>query len=87
MALLRQLRFRRDHRWTPAQLSAFLDDELGDRERRRVVRHTDDCPECRGVLHSLRRLLGALARGPDPEPVADRLVLSFRDALEREPSG
>jgi len=87
MASLRQLRFRRDHRWTPAQLSAFLDDDLGARGRRRVVRHTDDCPECRGILHSLRRLLDALARGPAPEPVAERLVVHFREALEREPGG
>jgi anti-sigma factor RsiW len=85
MAVLRQLRFRRDHRWTPAQLSAYLDDELGARGRRRVIRHTGDCPECRGVLHSLRRLLDALAGAPAPEPVAERLVLSFREALEGEP--
>ena len=84
MPLLRQLRFRRDHRWTPAQLSAFLDDELGAPARRRVVRHTRDCPECRGVLRSLRRLLDALGSRPAPEPVAERLVLRFREALARE---
>ena len=85
MALLRKLRFRRDHRWTPAQLSAFLDDELGARARRRVVRHADDCPECGPLLRSLRRLLGALASAPPPEPVAQRLVLRFREALEHQP--
>ena len=84
MALLRKLRFRRDHRWTPAQLSAFLDDELGAHARRRVVRHTDDCPECGGLLRSLRRLLGALASSTPPEPVAERLVLRFREALEHQ---
>ena len=87
MALLRKLRFRRDHRWTPAQLSAFLDDELGARARRRVVRHADDCPECGPLLRSLRRLLGALASAPPPEPVAQRLVLRFREALEHQQGG
>jgi anti-sigma factor RsiW len=84
VSLLRKLRFRRDHRWTPAQLSAFLDDELGARTRRRVVRHADDCPECGPLLRSLRRLLGALASAPPPEPVAERLVLRFREALEHQ---
>jgi anti-sigma factor RsiW len=84
VALLRKLRFRRDHHWTPAQLSAFLDDELGTHARRRVVRHADDCPECGGLLRSLRRLLGALASAPPPEPVADRLVLRFREALDHQ---
>jgi anti-sigma factor RsiW len=83
MALLRKLRFRRDHRWTPAQLSAFLDDELDAHARRRVVRHAEDCPECGGVLRSLRRLLDALASRPPPERVAERLVLRFREALEQ----
>jgi len=82
MALLRKLRFRRDHRWTPARLSAFLDDELDTHARRRVVRHAEDCPECGGILRSLRRLLDALASSRPPEPVAERLVLRFREALE-----
>jgi anti-sigma factor RsiW len=87
MALLRKLRFRRDHRWTPTRLSAFLDDELGAHARRRVVRHAEDCPECGGLLHSLRRLLDALASAPPPEPVAERLVLRFRETLEHGPGG
>jgi anti-sigma factor RsiW len=82
--LLRTVRFRRDHRWTPSHLSAFLDDELGADQRRRVARHTEDCPECRGVLQSLRRLLDALRFGPPPEPVAQRLVLRFRETLSDE---
>ena len=85
MALLRKLRFRRDHRWTPAQLSAYLDDELGANARRRVVRHAADCPECGGLLNSLRRLIGALASAPPPEPVAERLVARFRETLQHQP--
>lgn len=86
MAPLRKLRFRRDHRWTPAQLPAYLDDELGAHARRRVVRHAAECPECRGLLHSLRRLIGALASAPPPEPVAERLVARFRETLQHEPA-
>jgi anti-sigma factor RsiW len=84
MAPVRKLRFRRDHRWTPTQLSAYLDDELGAHARRRVVRHAADCPECGGLLDSLRRLLGALASAPPPEPVAERLVARFRESLQHE---
>jgi anti-sigma factor RsiW len=65
-------------------MSAYLDDELGERSRRRVARHAADCPECRSVLHSLRRLIGALASMPPPEPVAERLVVRFRESLQHE---
>ena len=85
MAPVRKLRFRRDHRWTPTQLSAYLDDELGAHARRRVVRHAAECPECRGLLHSLRRLIGALASAPSPEPAAQRIVARFRETLQHQP--
>jgi anti-sigma factor RsiW len=78
------LRFARDHRWTPGRLSAYLDDDLGPRARARVVRHTAECPECRGLLHSLRRLVGALAAPRPAEPVAERLVAGLRESLARD---
>ena len=86
MRMLRQLRLRRDHRWTPGQLSPYLDGELSAGARRRVLRHVDDCPECHGVLHSLRRMLDVLATMRSPEPVAEQLVLRFREAVEHEPT-
>lgn len=78
------LRFRRDHRWTPGQLSAYLDDGLSPRARARVVRHTDECPECHGLLHGLRRLVGALGATRPTEPVAERLVAALRESLARD---
>lgn len=70
-ALWHQLRFRRDHRWTPSHMSTYLDDELPMQARARLERHTAECPECRGVLDDLRRLIALLQRAPTPEPVAN----------------
>src|ERR1035441_5013331 len=52
--------FLRDHRWVPPHASDYLDSELSPRERRRVERHTADCPECRELLRSLQALIGVL---------------------------
>jgi anti-sigma factor RsiW len=57
---LHRARFKRDHRWAPDHMSAYLDDELASRSRARLERHTGECAECRGVLHSLRRMLARL---------------------------
>ena len=53
-------RFIRDHRFTGAHASDYLDEELGPAERRRVERHTSVCPKCRQALEALRRTLTAL---------------------------
>ena len=47
-------------------MSAYLDAELGDAARARMERHTAECPNCRGVLGSLNRMLGLLHRLPAP---------------------
>ncbi len=60
--LFDRMRFRRDHRWTPRHMSAYLDAELPPQRRTRLERHLRDCPECRGVLQALRRMLGLLKR-------------------------
>jgi anti-sigma factor RsiW len=60
--ILRHLRARRDHRWAPPRMSAYLDGELGSRARARLERHAEECPECRGLLYGLRRVLGAVQR-------------------------
>jgi anti-sigma factor RsiW len=64
-SILHRARFMRDHRWAPGHMSGYLDGELASRARARMQRHTGECPECRGVLHSLRRLLARL-RGLPP---------------------
>ncbi|MHB8690013.1 MAG: anti-sigma factor family protein [Solirubrobacteraceae bacterium] len=69
--LRHELRFRRDHRWTPAHMSAYLDSDLSAVERARLARHTSDCPECRSVIEDLRRMIALLQSAPAPEPVAD----------------
>ena len=64
--VVHQTRLRRDHRWAPGHMSAYLDGELAARARARMERHADECPECRGVLYALRRILGLLQRLPPP---------------------
>jgi anti-sigma factor RsiW len=41
-------------------MSAYLDGELESRSRARMERHSDECADCGGVLHSLQRMLGLL---------------------------
>jgi anti-sigma factor RsiW len=65
--VVHQLRLRRDHRWAPGHMSAYLDGELAARARARLDRHTEECPECRGILYALRRILGLLERLPPPK--------------------
>lgn len=57
---LARVRFMRDHRWTGARLSDYLDDELRPDERRRLEEHVHWCPECRHMLETLRRTVAGL---------------------------
>jgi predicted anti-sigma-YlaC factor YlaD len=59
-SLLAKRRFMRDHRWTQAHFSDYLDGDLGSTERGRVEEHVHWCPECRRLLESLRRTLRGL---------------------------
>jgi anti-sigma factor RsiW len=87
-SVLHRARFKLDHRWAPGHMSAYLDDELALRRRVRMERHTGECAECRGVLHSLRRMLSRLQGLPQasasPEPQA--IAAAVRARLH-EPSG
>jgi anti-sigma factor RsiW len=58
--VLHRARFKRDHRWAPGHMSGYLDGELASRARARMRRHTGECEECRGVLHSLTVMLARL---------------------------
>ena len=86
--VLHRARFQRDHRWAPGHMSAYLDGELAARSRARMERHSDECPECRGVLHSLRRMLGLLHGLPPAsvKPEAADVAAAVRARLH-EPHG
>ena len=80
--LLAKRRFMRDHRWTQAHLSDYLDGDLQSGERQRVEEHVHWCPECRRVLESLRRTLKGLMdlRTTRDESIAPGVI----DRLRRE---
>jgi len=80
--LLAKRRFMRDHRWTQAHLSDYLDGDLQSGERQRVEEHVHWCPECRRVLESLRRTLKGLMelRATSGESIAPGVI----DRLRRE---
>lgn len=67
-SVIHSVRFRVDHRWAPAHMSSYLDDELSARLRTRMERHAEKCPACRGMLQSLRQMLGLLKELPPPGP-------------------
>jgi anti-sigma factor RsiW len=49
------------------RLSAYIDDELHDRELRLVESHISECSACRDRLHGLRLVVGELQRVPAAE--------------------
>jgi anti-sigma factor RsiW len=81
--LLERRRYMREHRWTHAHLSDYLDDDLSPGERERLEDHVSICPHCRRVLRTLRRTLESLMELPgEPRPsVADGVI----ERLRREP--
>jgi anti-sigma factor RsiW len=86
--LWHKLRFRRDHRWTPQHMSAYVDSDLSAWGRARLERHRAECPECRGVFDDLLHMLALLHSAPPPEPVAG--VPAIASAVLRrlhEPAG
>lgn len=81
--LLARRRFMREHRWTHAHLSEYVDAELSPGETARVEEHVSICPQCHRVLATLRRMLiglGSLRVEPDAA-VADQVI----ERLRREP--
>jgi anti-sigma factor RsiW len=79
--LLRRRRFMREHRWTHAHLSAYLDQDLDPVERERIEAHVVLCPQCRRVLATLGRTLAGLRElGAPPRPgLADGIIERLRD--------
>ncbi len=80
--LLAKRRFMRDHRWTQAHMSDYLDGDLASSERQRVEQHVHWCPECHRLLESLRRTLKGLRelRTTSAENIAPGVI----DRLRRE---
>jgi anti-sigma factor RsiW len=78
--LLQRRRFMREHDWTHARLSDYLDQDLSDEERERIEDHLSMCPHCRRVLRTLRRTLEGLMGLPgEPRPgLADGVIDRLR---------
>jgi anti-sigma factor RsiW len=78
--LLKRRRFMREHDWTHAHLSDYLDDDLSPHERGRLEDHVGICPQCRRVLRTLRRTLESLMELPvERRPsVADGVIERLR---------
>lgn len=79
--LIARMRFMREHRWTHAHLSGYLDSQLSADATARVKEHTGVCPECHRVLATLRRTLAGLRQiGAEPAPagVADTVIGRLR---------
>jgi anti-sigma factor RsiW len=71
-----RLRFWRDHRWAPDQMSAHLDGELPAGPRGRMEAHLSECADCRRLFAGLTLVVSALHRltpsasGLDPAQLA-----------------
>jgi len=58
------MRYRLEHRFAQPNLSAYLDGELSDDQRKRLERHLAACPACKAELASLRHTVALLRRTP-----------------------
>ena len=78
--LFARRRFMREHRWTHARLSEYLDAGLEADERVRVEEHVRWCPECRRMLESLRQTVEGLIglRVAAPQSLATGVIERLR---------
>jgi anti-sigma factor RsiW len=80
---LLMLRFMRDHRWTHAHLSDYVDLDLSEPGRRRVEKHVGMCPRCRRMLATLIKTVeGLRTLGAEPAPgggIADSVIARLRE--------
>ena len=77
---------KREHRYVDARLSAYVDDEVSDREQRRIEAHLAACETCRAELRVLRWTVGLLRQAP---PVKAPRLFAVREAdlaQERQPA-
>ncbi len=82
--LLERRRYMREHRWTQAHLSEYLERQLSAYERERVEARVRICPDCTRVLATLRRTLEGLRMlRAQPQPgLADGVIERLRDEGE-----
>jgi anti-sigma factor RsiW len=80
---IQRRRFIREHRWTHAHLSDYLDSELDERRRERVENHVTLCPECHRVLATLRRTMAGL-RSIGADRGGETVAAGVIDRLRRE---
>lgn len=73
--------FVREHRFTRAHMSEYIDGELTVHDKRRLERHARRCPGCRRLLVSLQRTVQALAsiRDRPAGDIADRVILRLHN--------
>jgi len=76
---------RREHRYVGDRLSAYVDDELTDRERARVATHLATCEVCRADLRALRWTKDVLSHTP-PVRVPRSFVVREVDVQARRPA-
>ena len=71
----------REHRWTHAHLSEYLDQDLGAADLARVEEHMSICPHCQRVLATLRRTLEGLRslRAKPAPSVASGVIERLRE--------
>lgn len=82
--LIERRRFMREHRWTHAHLSDYLDQDLDPKDSERIAAHASICPQCRRVLATLGRTLLGLShmRTAGPPGLADRVIERLHDEEE-----
>lgn len=77
---------KREHRYVEVRLSAYVDGEVSDRERRRIETHLASCEACRAELRALRWTVGLLQQTP-PVKVPRLFVVREADLVqERQPA-
>jgi anti-sigma factor RsiW len=83
---LARIRFARDHRWSQAHMSEYVDGELTARDRHRIEGHTRDCSDCRELLTGLEEMIVTLATlgGRPEESVAGSVLAGVRQRLARD---
>jgi anti-sigma factor RsiW len=73
----------REHRWTQAHLSDYVDAELVAADSARIEEHVSLCPQCHRVLATLRRTLeGLRSLGTKPSTgtgTADAVIERLRE--------
>lgn len=74
------LQSRLDHHWSRHRIHDYVDDDLSARQRTRLERHAQTCPECGPMLRGMLRLITALRtlRGRARHPIAPAVIARLR---------